>query len=1124
MRFADGSDLAYEPSGLLSTATRIGPVGKVLRIGRVPDRPEPSPKEWGDAAVRYAQLLSGASPVKKGLYVIAGASSLDLVLVPDGIPGESTEFARSRDDRGHLAFVAEFFQEHWDSASDRLGDPPVEVGDLVSLEGQNEIGAVKLLRASRRGYIATVDFGGKREEYGANDLRRRDVDPRDPEFWITQPPAGADATARLLSFIKLRYPLDDFLYSFAATRTQFKAYQYLPALKLLRGSSGRLLIADEVGLGKTIEAGLIWAELDMRRPVRRALIVVPAVLRYKWEREMRTRFMRRLQLYDANDLRKFADDVRFGEDPGLAGIISIESLRSQEALLTDLLQIGATLDLLIIDEAHVLRNRGTRSNRMGEALAQLAEHVIFLSATPLNLRSADLFNLVSILDEGAFPTADVFEDQLAPNRVLNEASRLLAEPKSRSRREVLNVLRMLETLEQGKALVSRPDYALLEELLRQPEELTHADVVTARRLLGDLNTLGEILNRSRKVDVVKDKALRVVETVPVEFSTREWGVYRAIERYYLDKARRSGHPTGFLLQMPLRSAASCLPIALENMSSRAGFDPDEWRYEIEVDDAELLQEIDQVPCLAELDEDSKYDAFLERLLRARDEGLTQALVFTFFRGTVEYLQRRLTESGVSARYLHGGVPMADRERVIQDFRNGKFDVLVANQVGSEGLDFEFCNVLVNYDLPWNPMQVEQRIGRLDRIGQRHEKIFIFNMAVPGTIETDIIARLFVRIGIFENSIGDLEPIMADLIGAVERIAVNPSLTPAEREREVDRQALVVEQQRKTVEQIQESGGTLITPGRVDVEGLDGDAPTGGRYVGPGELARLVEWIVVAAGGRVAPRLGGGVWLTGSPKLAYEIATLRDPSLGSELGRGELTSRLRDGDPIPLEFGPEAAQDLGSVAGLGESPELVGAYHPLIRFAVEAIAAALERHEIRRFGSMRIGDSGRRALALVSVATLSGLSTTTEMWVTAIDPDMHREIVGFESDLMTALAEDRIAPLSGDAREPTVEHVRALKALEDDRFFDAQLERGAENRARIDARIVSLERTIRNKIDRLSETLYQQRERGVDKWIQHMNQVQLEKFERELGTVGNELRGRRELRVSRESMGVLYVEY
>ena len=143
---------------------------------------------------------------------------------------------------------------------------------------------------------------------------------------------------------------------------------------------------------------------------------------------------------------------------------------------------------------------------------------------------------------------------------------------------------------------------------------------------------------------------------------------------------------------------------------------------------------------------------------------------------------------------------------MQDFRSGDFDVLLLSQVGAEGLDFEFCNVLVNYDLPWNPMQVEQRIGRLDRFGQTSEKIFILNMHVPGTIESDIFERLYTRIGVFEQSIGELEPILRDELRSVTKALLDPQLTDAERQDEADRIGVALAERAEQLKELESSRG------------------------------------------------------------------------------------------------------------------------------------------------------------------------------------------------------------------------------------------------------------------------------------------------------------------------------
>ena len=129
---------------------------------------------------------------------------------------------------------------------------------------------------------------------------------------------------------------------------------------------------------------------------------------------------------------------------------------------------------------------------------------------------------------------------------------------------------------------------------------------------------------------------------------------------------------------------------------------------------------------------------------------------------MSYLEKKLSEKGFKIGKIDGDIEPEERYDIINQFKEGKFDILLSSEVGSEGLDMQFCNVIFNYDLPWNPMRVEQRIGRIDRIGQKAEKLFVFNLVVKGTIEDRIYSRLYDRLGIFESSIGELEPILGDI--------------------------------------------------------------------------------------------------------------------------------------------------------------------------------------------------------------------------------------------------------------------------------------------------------------------------------------------------------------------------
>jgi hypothetical protein len=394
-------------------------------------------------------------------------------------------------------------------------------------------GRVRQVSHTTHGYRYRVDLDGILRSYGQDELVRVDGDPHDPQFWLAQPPATAAQLALTLTWTKLRHPLTDTLYSFASSKTLFRAYQFTPVLKVLSGSAGRLLIADEVGLGKTIEAGLIWSELEQRMPVQRALVVSPSPLTLKWKSEMERRFDRRLRVLKKADLDDFADRLADSPDAELLGVISLETLRTADEVLERLTDLQPRFDLIIVDEAHDLRNRGTKSHMVGSLLADWADYLIFLSATPLNLHSDDLFNLVSLLDEGAFGDRAVFDAQLEPNLILGDVARGLIGAGRDHPRTLLGRLDELSELRFGSAVTARPDYTILRELLDTDRPLSHAEVAKGRRLLNDLNMLGGVLTRTRKVDVAGNKAVRDPHNIDVEWTDDEREFYETARAWYL---------------------------------------------------------------------------------------------------------------------------------------------------------------------------------------------------------------------------------------------------------------------------------------------------------------------------------------------------------------------------------------------------------------------------------------------------------------------------------------------------------------------------------------------------------------------------------------------------------------
>ena len=237
--------------------------------------------------------------------------------------------------------------------------------------------------------------------------------------------------------------------------------------------------------------------------------------------------------------------------------------------------------------------------------------------------------------------------------------------------------------------------------------------------------------------------------------------------------------------MPQRQVASCIPAVVERYerdlrlevggleSELSDLQAEDWENGFDAADppsadVDLRQVIGRWKAAGS--RDTKFSELLNTFrLLDESEPDRKVLIFAYFKPTLYYLSARLTDAGYTNLVISGDFTDEERQESIRRFREDhQLRILLSSEVGSEGLDFQFCHVMVNYDLPWNPMVVEQRIGRLDRIGQRSPKIIIFNFSVPGTIEDRIFTRLYQRIRIFEESIGDLEPILGEEIKNLTR--------------------------------------------------------------------------------------------------------------------------------------------------------------------------------------------------------------------------------------------------------------------------------------------------------------------------------------------------------------------
>ena len=310
------------------------------------------------------------------------------------------------------------------------------------------------------------------------------------------------------------------------------------------------------------------------------------------------------------------------------------------------------------------------------------------------------------------------------------------------------------------------------------------------------------------------------------------------------------------------------------------------------------------------------------------------------------------------------------------FRAKDFDVMLASRVASEGLDFEFCSAVVNYDLPWNPMEVEQRIGRIDRFGQSEEKVVILNFHTPGTIETDIIERVHERIGVFNDSIGELEPILQSKASELRDAMFNFKLSAEQRQAQIDQTLAAVEAQAQVKEEIESASQYLVSTDRAAIDGFEDELLQQGRYVGQPELVRLLEdWLSSEPNAQLT-KSADGVWLRlrGTQNLEQQLLGVKSAGERSEADINAWATALRDEREVSICLDQETARNTNA--------DLLAATHPLVRAALR-----VPGYNQARFAVARLADAslpqGTFAVT-VALAQWTGLRASTELW-TAVEP-------------------------------------------------------------------------------------------------------------------------------------------
>jgi superfamily II DNA or RNA helicase len=986
---------------------------------------------------------------------------------------------------------------------------PLSLGAVVRLRGQpSRFGCLlEIIERSGRSY-ARVQFPTGAAKVPADQL---ELMPMTSETALDHLRRGnieaPEVLRRHLSHVRLSGRLADMLYSLESTDTQFFAHQFKPVLKVLESPTGHLLIADEVGLGKTIEAGLIWTELAARHRYNRLVVLCPKILCDKWKAELSSKFDLSAQVVDANELREVLSSPA-AQKKGFSVVCGIQSVRPKPKeirknapadLLANLIdEIDAfddRIDLLVVDEAHHLRNPGTQSNAAGRMFSRLARHVVMLSATPINLRNEDLHSLLTLVDPDTFRDPRTLERIIQANAPLIRArdALLRGAPKD-------DIVELLETAASHTLLLGSKTLArVLQDLDELPTELSKYHRAKFATQVEGINQLANVVNRTRRRDVEEHRVIRDPKAYKAKMTEIEREVYDRATQSILDYATVQGYPTGFLTIMPQRMLASCMPAAVShwltdglNMGVDDALDEDEDQASSTPLRRELCRLARDLPSPEQLEAvDTKFNLFRRVLLEhlASNPG-EKVVVFSTFHRTLDYLHRRLLEDGVGTGVLDSRV--RERTELLRRFRTEpEFRVLLSSEVGSEGIDLQFATAVVNYDLPWNPMRVEQRIGRIDRLGQRAAKVTILNLMHSGTVDERIWDRLYHRLELCKNALGGFEEVLGFEIKALEKDLFSGRLTEAEQRQRIDQTAQAIENIKEHEERLEGEAASLIAHGDYVMREIR-DKRDGHRWISP---ADIVDYLHLGLR-RLHPQ-SNIYWERASDVLEVKLDAEARHAF-------EEWGRHRQFDPGPLARSASSLKfRLGNPNPASRTPRMTQA-HPLLRYISDkmnevdlmsacAISIAANSKDCgfqsgiyggavqewifgRRDPELRLAvkmfdyASGQQLERNVSEAVLRSALETGRPWANVYD---ELEL----DDLADKIQEQAISALE-NAFDKEADN-RAMKAQDRLAMQLATLQRGAdEDRERIRRAISSagprLEAANRKRLELLEERLAQRK--------------------------------------------------
>jgi len=493
----------------------------------------------------------------------------------------------------------------------------------------------------------------------------------------------------------------DKLLSMDILRTKIDAhpYQMKVALTVLRDMNTNAILADEVGLGKTIEAGMILKELLLREVIKSVLIIVPKALLTQWREELREKFGENFVI--ANDNKEF---VGFEHDDKI--ICSSGLLHHR---IKDIMK--RKWDLIIVDEAHTYRNTKSKGRIYLSEIPRV--HLLLLTATPINNKLTDLFSLADLVYPGILETESSFISRYAEDSKCRVVKRNTV---NELRNKVFQIMCRTRKIETDIPFTKR--FVESRRIKASDDEMIFIDKST--EYLKDLCN-----NKFKTVDDLKSQ--NPITGQRSDAQSQAILIFQAIS-----------------IQQSISSSPQA---AIESLQRRHKTHPNERT--VLTDLIKLAQKI----------KSSKLELLRQVLKEIKDE---QAVIFCLRKATANKLKEILGKEFGKAEVYSGDISSTSkRKKIIDDFKAGNIRYLVATDAAAEGLNLQHCNILFNFDLHWNPMKIEQRIGRVHRFGQEKD-VTIFNLCIKDTIDDYVIHVLFQKIDLFSMTIGGMETILSEI--------------------------------------------------------------------------------------------------------------------------------------------------------------------------------------------------------------------------------------------------------------------------------------------------------------------------------------------------------------------------